>query len=231
MTKETEADSCGSAGTAGQKILEALRSGDYTVSYMAPENITRHTAPDGRTFYIIDPWGESDCGCEIKAAGYTFTGWVSEEGGEWECDDNGIELDEELCDALDEIDEGGIGGMPEQDLFVRFYELANGCSCDEIYCAEGGEPPVDAKDVKSPGECGFESVVFNGRTYHLVGEDNTSDDEESSRHCVQAIPDDAVADDAGAFSCVTLVFEDNGGERGEPVGLEESEETYDGIRE
>ena len=224
-------DSDKMADTAEQKILEALQSGDYTVSYMAPQNITQHTAPDGRTFYIIDPWDDSDCGCEIKAAGYTFTGWVSEDGGVWECDDGDVDLDDDLCDALDEIDQGGIGGVPEQDLFVRFYELANGCSCDEIYCAEGGEPPIDAEDVKSPSECGFESVEFNGKTYHLVGEDDTSDDEESSEHRVLAIVDDAVADDTGKFSCVTLVFDDEDGERGVPVGVEESEETYDGTCE
>ena len=84
MAKEAETGSSGSADTVEQKILKALRSGDYTVTYMAPKNITEHTASDGHTFYVIDPWGDSDCGCEIKAAGYTFTGWVSEEGGEWE---------------------------------------------------------------------------------------------------------------------------------------------------
>ncbi len=146
MATVTETGSSDSADTVEQKILKALRSGDYTVTYMAPKNITEHTASDGHTFYVIDPWGDSDCGCEIKAAGYTFTGWVSEEGGEWECDDGDVDLDDDLCDALDEIDQGGINNIPEQDLFVRFYELANGCTCDEVYCTEGDDVPVDDEE-------------------------------------------------------------------------------------
>ncbi len=147
MAKEAETGSSGSADTVEQKILKALRSGDYTVTYMAPKNITERTAPDGRTFYVIDPWGDSDCGCEIKAAGYTFTGWVSEEGGAWECDNSDVDLDDDLCDALDEIDQCGIHSVPERDLFVRFYELANGCSCDEVYSTEEDEVPVGVEET------------------------------------------------------------------------------------
>lgn len=158
MAKEAETGSSGSADTVEQKILKALRSGDYTVTYMAPKNITERTAPDGRTFYVIDPWGDSDCGCEIKVAGYTFTGWVSEEGGAWECDDGDVNLDDDLCDALDEIDQGGIHSVPERDRFVRFYELAHGCSCDEVYSTEGDEVPLDVEETDEMFG-GIENVV------------------------------------------------------------------------
>ena len=40
MATVTETGSSDSADTVEQKILKALRSGDYTVTYMAPKNIS-----------------------------------------------------------------------------------------------------------------------------------------------------------------------------------------------
>ncbi len=204
------------------RIVKAIKKGDYKVSYEEPNNIRECTAPDGRTFYkqvdMDDARSSNEFGsCTVDVGGYEFScDW---ETGEYESDlfddiDEEYELEDgsHICkedlielviDALNEREDIFFGEYSDMDSQMDLYAMINHIKDPEYYWYEDDSCPVDINDgwidYTEPSKLDYGTVRFGGREYYLVEEPNNEEGEQ-----LHAVDCDAVADDEGLFNTVLL---------------------------
>lgn len=221
-----------------QKILEAVKAGNYKVSYEEPNCFSERTKPNGDTFYVIRD-DDVHFGCDygsttVTVGGYSFR-WNPVED-EWDISDNLNDKDGLIAEALNNREDiVRLSSSADADDLISFYELATGSSI-EAYYYEDSECPVDAEDVVSPDSIAVDTVTYKRKTYYLI--DDPEEEEGYDDRPVfkaTAIAEDAEPDDQGIYECVTIYFKAIGSDGcydvGRPFDVDDSPYTYDGINE
>lgn len=145
------------AEKAVNEIVEAVKNGEYKVTYSSPENISECTNPDGSVYYKVYACDDATSstnfgGCTVEAAGYSlYCDWGT---GEIECDifdslDYGdVEsLTEDLSDAFLDTDDILCGTYTDMDDQEYVYKLIHGIKDAQFFFFDDPERPEDDEDM------------------------------------------------------------------------------------
>ena len=226
-------------------IIEALKKGDYEVSYGDPNFIRECTAPDGRTFYKIvdmdDIKTSNDFGsCTVYVCDYEFScDWGTGEYESWFFDDIEEEYEledgtfvykddliESVIDAFNDRDDIFFGEYTDNDWLMEMYAKKYGIKNIEYYWCEDDDCPVDIDDdwidYTEPKDLGYGVVYYKRLKYYLV--EKPSNVEGEKLHAVHC---HTKPDDHGRFE--TVIFDVCYKKDGRIVvkACEETDECYD----
>ncbi len=225
------------------RILEMIKKGDYTTDYEEPNFIRKCTAPDGRTFYMVENLDDAKSSntfgsFTVYVGDYYFT--CNYEDGEFESDffdeldEDGYELDdeewiskeelmEEVTDALYSRDDVYIGERTETDDVMRVFAKCNKIENPEYYWCDNCDSPsdIDSEFFYPPQDENCGEVSYDGETYYLV-EEPTGDEEEP----IHAVNSNTVPEDNGTYETVLLYLSEDDEGNIEVTDCEESEDLY-----
>ncbi len=226
-------------------ILDALKKGDYEVSYGDPNFIRECTAPEGRTFYKIvdmdDIKTSNDFGsCTVYVSDYEFSCYWGT--GEYESrffDDieEEYELEDGTCvfkddliecviDAFNDRNDIFFGEYTDKDWLMELYAKKYGIKNIEYYWCEDDDCPVDINDgwtkYTVPKDLGYGIVYYKRLKYYLVEKPGNEDGER-----LHAVHCHTKPDDHGRFETVIfeVCYKENG--RITVTSCEEADECYD----
>lgn len=235
------------------KIVKAVKEGNYSVSYEAPNNIGSCTAPDGRTFYKVysmDDARSSTCfgSCSVDVEGCSFlcnleNGEVESEffdniEDEYELEDGShVEKEElvgEIVDAFENTDDIVVGEYTDVDAQMSFYALVNDIDDPEYYWCEDDDCPIDKDDdwegFTEPENLGYGTVTYNGEEYYLVDEIYDEEDEEDEENeQLHAVHCEETPDDYGCYSTVLLELSYEEGGEVKVISCKECDDVYNAV--
>ena len=196
-----------------KKILLDLLTGNYKVTFAAPNCVFEYHHPDGSPFYEVrnmdDAKTSTDAGsCTVTVQGQAFTCDLNtgkwEYGGEYDLLD-----DSELIEALEGADGVISGEHTCADDMIIIYETAYNCECEEYYYCGDCDMPVDVEDMIRLADCEFTRCG----DYYLLEDINDADADHDGRRWARAALD--APDNYGKYPCVTFLFDDHGNKVGE----------------
>lgn len=203
------------------KILQAIKDGNYEISYEEPNCVSERTALDGRKYLFVSGddvrFGADAGSCTVKILDYSCTCSLST--GEWDGDEQLID-DETVLDAIMDIDKMYYGILDDDYSIASFYCFVNGLDDLPCYNCYSDEMPVDADNFTPIDECDeYEQVTFKGEKYIIVEE---YDDDPRRVYACNA---DESPDIYGYYPCVILTLNDND----EVVAIETCDESFNGV--
>lgn len=212
-----------------QAILKAISDKDYDITIDEPNNLSVRTRSDGSEYIVVYSMDDARSStyfgsCTIDVAGHEFT--CELEWGEWSCDIEELLDDEEILDAIKDIDGMLYGEMTDMDSQIEVYNAAHGTNIQEYFWCEDDDCPMDPDDMSTLDDFNWGTYEYDGKTYYLVDDEiNEADDKYDGKKWGYGAYGDP--DDYGKFNCVILLFEENENEDDIVIGTRESDTILD----
>lgn len=207
------------------EILKAIKEKDYDIFIDGPNNVRCRERRDGSCYLVIvdmddaknsNYFGQST----LDVAGHWFR--CDLEYGEWSSDMEELLEDDDIIEAIEEIDGLPCGCMTDPECQADLYNMENGTDYTEFYWYGDDECPMNPEYMSELPDFKYTTYEFDGEEYHLVDDEIHDPDEQHGlrRWGYGAYGD---PDDYGKFHLSILLFNDED----EVVGIEDTEEMMD----